>query len=423
MALREDWTRRAQARQTPRQPGRAPSPAGRFTRRTFPTRQPVRGIPIINEEALMTVPWVWSVVTATAGVAAGFPLRSHMKTAGRGDDMEPLPELMRWDPIGQTGYTAFHLLRDTYAALQVHGMAYWLPVDWDEFDRPSAVVPLWSQYAYPVRYVGDGRLRIQVSNGGRFAVYTPDQLIWFQSTGMLGSDDAYAAVRFLARMAGESILQAEHSHQALVSGGTTQGGIYYRTDRDIGEPLAQSWADFIDECGGGRSGRTMVLGDGLEARPLGMSWAELSLLEARRYSAVEVCAALGMPPGLKGISIDGASTTYSNLNQDLSLWDRITLSALTRTVTETMSVWWDPMTVHSADLSKLNALDRAKQHEIELRARYRTVDEVRDDEGWDPNPDLDKPAAAPAMNGQIGEQRVMMEEVVDELARGNGSAR
>ena len=62
--------------------------------------------------------------------------------------------------------------------------------------------------------------------------------------------------------------------------------------------------------------RALVVGEGLEAKPLGMSWAELQLIEARRFTAVEICATWGMPPGLLGVSIDGASTTYSNLNQD-----------------------------------------------------------------------------------------------------------
>ena len=416
MGLHADWGRRAESRQRVRTAinkrriaGAVNATNGRWTARSYPPAQPVRGIPIISEEALMTVPWVWRCVNATAGVAAGFPLRR----AGRGTS-DPWPPMMRWDPIAQTGYTAYHLLRDTYAALQIHGMAFWRPVEFDAMNRPTAVAPLWSQYAYPVRY-NTGQVEIQIAAGGNITQrYTPDEVIWFQSTGPLGGDDAYSPVRFLARMAGESILQGEHAHRALVAGGTTQGGHYWSTPDQLTPDLAEEWAALIDEAGGGRAARALVLGDGIEAKPLGMSWAELQLIEARRYSSVEVCSTLGMPPGLLGISIDGASTTYSNLNQDLSLWDRMTLEPLTRTVTETLSVWWDPMEAKATDLTRPMPLDRAKQHEIELRAGYRDVDEVRDDEGWDPNLDLDQPQPAPTMSGHgdMTGQRVMMEEVM-----------
>ena len=225
MALRSEWEARQRVRTSiakRRQTG-TDSQSGRYTRRSYPPQQPVRGIPIINEEALMTVPWVWRCVNATAGVAAGFPLRRLHGTR------DPLPPMMRWDPIAQNGYTAYHLLRDTYAALQVHGMAFWQPVAWDAMDRPSAVKPLWSQYAYPVRFA-DGQLRVQVSNTtASQQQLNPDELIWFQTTGSLGADDAYSPVRFLARQAGEAILQGEHAHHSLVSGGTTQGGHYWST--------------------------------------------------------------------------------------------------------------------------------------------------------------------------------------------------
>ena len=419
MGLRNDWTRRAAVRQTPRQP-RQRGLDGRYTRNRYPPPQPIRGTPIVTADALMTVPWIWFAVHTSAEVAAGFPLRSDVA------DGEALDELMRWDPIGQTGYTAKHLLRDTYIELQVHGLGFWQPVDWDDMDRPSAVMPLSSEDAY-ARRDRDGVLRVDVWGGhhGRRRSYGPDEVVWFQRGGALGGTGAYSPVRFKARQAGEDILQSEHAHQALVAGGVTQGGIYYTTPKDIGPDVAQEWAEFIDLAGGGRSGRTLVLGDQLEGRPLGMNWAELQLLEARRYSAVETLATWGMPPGLAGVSIDGASTTYSNLNQDLSLWSRMTLEPLSSCVTETMSVWWEPMHAHTADLTRLNPLERAKQHEIEVRTGTITRNEVREAEGRDPLPELDQlaaAAAAPAPPAAVGTngpvpQRVMLEEIVEEMAR------
>ena len=419
MGLRAEWATRAEARRAPpRQPQRAERSDGRFSRLSYPPPQPSRGVPIVNAEALMTIPWVWRCVHNSADVAAGFPLMA----ADGGSD--PLPDLMRWDPIGQTGYTARHLLRDLYMELQIHGMGFLRPVDFDDMDRPTAVVPLSSEYAYPVRY-GDGRLRVQLATYSASRSYSPDEVMWFQRGGGLGNDGAYSPVRFLARQAGEDILQAEHAHRALVSGGVTQGGGYWATDQSLTPDLAGEWSDYIEEAGGGRSARSLVVGDGLEFKTMGMSWAELQLLEARRYSAVETCAVWGMPPGLLGISIDGASTTYSNLNMDLSLWDRMTLEPLSRDVSETLSVWYEPMTAKGTDLTRPSPLERAKQHEIELRAGYRDRNEVREDEGLEPRPEFDEPATAASMaaaNGSAGGdgQRVMIEEIVEELAR-NGS--
>ena len=410
MSLRAEWARRAEARQRPpRQSGASQRSDGQFSRLSYPPVQPRRGSPIVNADALLTVPWVWRCIHNSADVAAGFPL---LAADGSPD---PLPELMRWDPIGQTGYTARHLLRDLYIELQLHGMGFLRPVDWDEADRPTAVVPLSSEYAYPVRW-GDGRLRIHSIGRGLSRSYSPDDVMWFQRGGGLGRDGAYSPARFLARQAGEDILQAEHAHRALVAGGQTQGGIYWSSVQDIHPDLAHEWADTIDAAGGGRDARALVVGSGLEAKPLGMSWAELQLLEARRYSAVETCAVWGMPPGLLGISVDGASTTYSNLNQDLSLWDRMTLEPLSRDVTETLSVWYAPMHAKGTDLTRPTPLERAKQHEVELRAGYVTRNEVREDEGREPRPEFDAAAAPPPAAAAGAGQRVMIEEMIEELA-------
>ena len=411
-SLQQQWAERAAARQ-PR-PVASKADAGRYSRRTYPPAQPLRGIPIVDSDSVMTVPWIWRCVRTTSAVAAGLKLQTEDLNA------DPFDPVMRWDPIGRTGYTAVHLLTDTYNALQVHGMAFWEPVDWDEFDRPSAVVPLWSRYAYPVRF-NDGRVRIQLPNTRNAADgLSPDEVIWFSLGGDLGADDAYSPLRFLARQAAEAILQEEHSSRALITGGATQAGLVWTTDAPITPDQADEWADSIDTAGGGRSMRSLVVGEGLRPVPLGLSWQELQMIEARRYTSVEICAAWGMPPGLLGISIDGASTTYSNLNQDLSLWDRLTLTPMTTAVNETLGVWWEPVRSLSADLTRPTPLERARTHEIELRARYRDVDQVRSDEGLEPDPVLQK--AFLDSLGAVGgaepgpDMRVTMEEVLETVA-------
>lgn len=130
-----------------------------------------------------------------------------------------------------------------------------------------------------------------------------------------------------------------------------------------------------------------VLGRGLEYAPTMLKPADVLWLEAQDWTLTDIGRLYGIPSSLMLIAVD--SNTYQNVAQEWLAFTRFTLmaylrpieQALTELVARGLEVRFNLETLLRADTKT-----RYEAHEIALRNKWLTVDEVRAIEGLGPIP-------------------------------------
>lgn len=87
-----------------------------------------------------------------------------------------------------------------------------------------------------------------------------------------------------------------------------------KLSKEAGDRIAQSWQS--THVGPYNARRTVVLEEGMEAKPLSASAEDSEVLESRKFAAEEVCRLYGVPPQLVGIT---SASNFAN-SQQASIW-------------------------------------------------------------------------------------------------------
>ena len=124
-----------------------------------------------------------------------------------------------------------------------------------------------------------------------------------------------------------------------------------------------------------------MLANGVRYKPLSFTPADLELIDARRYSAGQICTLFGVPPHMVGVAgASGNSLTYSNVNQDSIHFTRYTLRPWLSRVEQALSTLL-PRGQNARfivdDLLRADTLERYQAYQVGLAAGFLTVDEIR----------------------------------------------
>ena len=146
------------------------------------------------------------------------------------------------------------------------------------------------------------------------------------------------------------------------------------------------------------AGKVLMLDSGAKVQPFGLSPESLEMLAARRFSTEEVARLYQVPPPIVGI---WDHSTFTNSETAGRWFAQFTLSPWIRKIEEAFrrSILSDGIELH-LDLSGMLRGDpeaRWKAHEIAVKNRILTANEVRESEGWNPRPDLDAPPPTPGI--------------------------
>lgn len=146
------------------------------------------------------------------------------------------------------------------------------------------------------------------------------------------------------------------------------------------------------------AGKVLLLDSGAKVQPFGLSPESLEMLEARRLSVEELARLFAVPPPIIG---DYRNNTFTNAAQAALWFGQHCLSPWIRKIEEAFrrSILSDEYELH-LDLSGFLRGDpetRWKAHEIAVKNRILTANEVREVEGWNQRPDLDTPPPAPGV--------------------------
>ena len=175
-----------------------------------------------------------------------------------------------------------------------------------------------------------------------------------------------------------------------MSGGGLLSGLFSTDIRLSTQELAAAKASWEEKYGGiGKAGGIGFLGAGFKFQPLGISAADMKMLEVSKVTREEIGAAFGVP----GIFLnDTQSVDYSNAQtQEKILYsntvcpkadrlaDRITIFLLPLLGLKGLTFKFD---YSGIDALQEDKLQRAQMDEIQIRSGIITINEVRERDGF-----------------------------------------
>lgn len=165
------------------------------------------------------------------------------------------------------------------------------------------------------------------------------------------------------------------------------GALVIGQDRDLNdEQFERLKTQMEDQYQGAKNGgRPLLLEGGLDWRQMGLSPADMGIIETKYSSARDVCLALGVPPQLLGIPGDN---TYSNYQEArLAFWED-TVMPLLDMIAEDWNAWLgEPAGIYlKPDLDQIPAIadKRNTLWEMADRATDLTINERRALKGYEP---------------------------------------
>jgi len=142
-----------------------------------------------------------------------------------------------------------------------------------------------------------------------------------------------------------------------------------------------------------------VLGKGTTYQPIMLKPADAQWLESRKFTTTEIARLFGTPASLMLAAVEGSAMTYSNVEQDWIAFVRFTLMGYLRPIENALTeltVRGQSVRFNLETLLRSDTKTRYEAHEIALRAKFKSINEVRAIEGDAPLSAAELAALAPA---------------------------
>ncbi len=356
--------------------------------------------PMITPRLAETLTTVLACVNAIGGAISSLPAWVYLM----GDEgrevakTHPVTRLIREGPNPYQSWPDFiHWLSDSFL-LHGNGLA---EIVTDRNGRLQALQPIpWPNVT--VVLLASGRLVYDVSpintlNGqqGKIRRLLDSEVLHVKDR----SDDGYVGRSRLSR-AGQSIrtgLTQETFGEMVYANRATPSGVLSfdsaldeASFRRVREQVNQTWTGLKE------AGKVLVMDHSAKYLPITVTPENLEMLATRRFSTEEIARMFGVPPPIVGI---WDHSTFTNSETAGRWFAQFTLAPIIRKIEEAFrrSVFSAATrATHEIEFDMTGFLRgdaeaRWKAHEIAVKNRILTPNEVREVEGWNPRPELDTP--------------------------------
>lgn len=165
-----------------------------------------------------------------------------------------------------------------------------------------------------------------------------------------------------------------------------------KTDQNVTADVAKTAKDRWNADAGQKNG-VVVLGNGLDYRPIFLSPKDVQFIESQQFSVTQIARLFGTPASLMLAAVEGNSQSYSNVEQDWLAYVRFTLmgylieieDALTQLLPGARSAKFNIEALLRADTTT-----RYASYKTAVETGILTVAEIRDIEGWSPLTDTEE---------------------------------
>jgi HK97 family phage portal protein len=250
---------------------------------------------LVNEDTALTFSAFWACVRVISQTIAGLPWGVYQKTAaGR----EELDGMVAWLLNNQPNpeMTAFSFREALMAHVLTWGNGY-AEIVKDLAGRPSQLWLLAPDRVCPERNQETGELQYRITNGdGSQTFLPPDRILHIHGLGFDGVM-GYSPVRMAARALGVGIAQ-ETFAQAFFANGAVFGAIVELPTKSMSpQQIEDAEAGLNDKNRGpGKAFSTKVVPQGSKPHQMGMPLQDAEFIAARKFSVVEMCRLMGVPP-------------------------------------------------------------------------------------------------------------------------------
>lgn len=328
--------------------------------------QPLQGPLHISSATSLGIPALWRCTQLISDTIGSLPLVAFRD----GIRLTPNPSILA-QPDRMS--TRVDMLSSTVASLLIDGNAFWLLGDRDALGYPRQAVLLATD-AVQIRTDGP-TVYYQVAG----QVYDQEDVLHIRGLTMPGNVRGMSIIEHHKRTLGIAIAGEDCASELYNAGGLPVGVLEVDADitRDEADQLKAGWT----EKNGGRNRTPAVLANGIRYKPLSFSASDLELIDARRYSAQQICTLMGVPHHMIGVAgASGNSLTYSNVTQDSIQFVRYTLRPWLSRVEQAVSTLL-PRGQEARfvldDLLRADTADRFNAYKTAIEAGFLTVDEVR----------------------------------------------
>lgn len=172
-----------------------------------------------------------------------------------------------------------------------------------------------------------------------------------------------------------------------------EGSLNPNQRTSVTESVRESWQ------GAKNAGRVLVLDQNAKFTAFQVTPENLEMLAARRFSTEEIARLFQVPPPIIGIWDHSTFTNSETAGRwfaqfCLTPWIRKIEEAFRRAVFSSAERATHALEFDLSGFLRGDAEARWKAHEIAVKNRILTANEVREVEGWNPRPELDAPAPA-----------------------------
>lgn len=326
---------------------------------------PLQGPVTVNTLTSLGIPALYRCVQIISDSIAALPLEAYRKSV----EIEPTPAILVQPDRTMTRH---EMISSTLMSMLMHGNAFWLLGDRDALGYPRQAVLLATD-AVSVRVTGP-TVSYSVAN----QIYTSEDILHFRGLQLPGSPMGMSVIEHHRRTLGLAIASEDCASEVYNAGGLPVGVL------EADEPMSKDEAEQVKNqfiaANGGRNRTPAILAGGLKFKPLSFNPKDLELIEARQYSAQQICTLFGVPAFLAGVAAPN-SMTYSNVNQDSIHFARYTLRPWISRMEQSLSTLLPRGQEARFDMDGLlraDTLTRYQAYEIAIRAGFLTPSDVRD---------------------------------------------
>lgn len=333
----------------------------------------------VNAESLLTVTAAQACVSLISGQLASLPLIARTRADGL-----PLPVQPMWLRKPDPEMTRADVLSQVAVSLLTDGNAYLYIPDRLADGQPATMKALDPQEV-AVSRSPEQRLVYQV-NGSPVRT---DDVVHIRALTLPGADLGCGPLTYGSRLlrtafAEEQYAAARFSEDASVGAGVPDGVV--ETDQMMDPEQVNEFAESWHQAVGGTRRGIPVLHSGLKFRAVELSAEAMQFVASRQWTAQLVCAAFGVAPYMIGMPTEH-SMTYSNVQQVTTGFVRFGLRSLAARIEAAFSDLLPSTQVTTfeyGELQRPDIADRYELHRTAIAAGFKTVDEVRAEEGLPP---------------------------------------
>lgn len=210
--------------------------------------------------------------------------------------------------------------------------------------------------------------------------------LWYVPLYTLGSSPLGLNPLTFARRTTYGGLAAAEFGTGFLGGGGHPSAIL-APEHDPGKEGAQKLKEGFMAAASGTNREPVVLPQSVKYEQIQISPEDSQFIELMRFSDEELCRFFGVNPIDIGVSVTGTSLTYSNReNRQQDYLADAAMSPIVR-LEEAMTELLPPgqqMFIEEDGVLRADRKARFEGHEIGLRAKFLTINEVRESEGLDP---------------------------------------